>query len=259
MRNSPSTSASLRIGWVVAGVAIIAGLLVLVVSLVDPGLDRPAVTTVVATVTLLFAGILIGRLSSGETVAEAGIAGATILLLLVGYLELGRGVEVPGIVWVAGPFYAAAFAMVAAWTGEMLQGTVEDAHDDRRLDWPWVFVSVVCGLVLLVYGYFLGEALMGLTSVHLLAVMLLSVFVTGWMVGFFSPGFTAVEPALASAMIVVFSAGLAEVVLAQPLPLSTLLIGGVGGMTLGLAGGWLGELTQSGPRGAAVRRLIRGV
>jgi hypothetical protein len=233
--------------------------MVLFIQLVDPGLERPAVSGLVATATLMLTGIVIGRISSGETVAEAGVAGVVIFVLIALFLRAFRGFDVPGLAWFAGPFYAATFSMSAAWVGEMIQGTVEDAQEDQRVDWPWVFVSVICGFLLETYVLFLGEALFALTAVHLLPILLVSIFVTGWMVGFFSPGFTAIEPAIASIMMVILSVGVAEIWLLDPLPLPSVIAGTVGGLILGLAGGWLGEFTQSGPRALEIRRLIRGL
>ena len=250
---------SLRWRWIVTGVILSAALLILFIEIVDPLLQRPAVSAVVATVTLMLTGVIIGRWSTGETIVEAGIAGAITFVLIVAYLEAGAGRSVAGIVWVAGPFYAATFAMISGWVGERLQGTVPDAHDDRPLDWPWVFVSVVCGFLLEIYAFFLGGTLVGFTAGYLVAILLGSVFLTGCLVGFCSPGFTAIEPAIASIAMVLLSAGVAQLWLMGPLSLSDMIIGAAGGLVAGLLGGWVGELAQSGPRALALRRLVRGL
>lgn len=251
-------SHALQWQWIVGGILLTAGLLVLVMSIVDPELQRPGVSILMATVTLMFAGMLVGRISPGETVVEGGIVGAVIALVLFAYLTWVRSVAVPGIVWIAGPLYAATGTMIAAWVGEMLQGTVEDAHDDQPLDWPWVFVAVLCGFVLETYVLFLGEALLGLGAAQLLPIFFVSVFVTGWMVGFVSPGYTAIEPAIASTAMVILSAGLAALWLGEPLSTVSIIVGIVGGPVIGLAAGWLGEVSQSAPIGAAIRRAVRG-
>ncbi len=163
-----------------------------------------------------------------------------------------------GIVWAAGPFYGAALAMAAAWAGEMLQGTVEDAHDDRGLDWPWVFVCVICGFVVESYAVFVGGAFVPVTASGLLTLFLVTIFLTGCFVGLLSPGFTAVEPAVASVAMVVLSAALADLWLSDPLSAAALLAAAFGGILAGVAGGFLGETMQRRPEASGLRRVVRG-
>ena len=249
---------SLRWRWVLSHVLLTAGLMAVMIQVLDPGLDRGAISGLVAVATLMLAGTIIGRVSNCDTVCEAGVGGALMFVLVAIYLEWFRAVEVPGIAWVAGPFYAATFAMCAAWVGEMLQGTTEDAQKIDAFDWRWVFVCVICGFILEAYGLFLGGALFGFTTALLLAIPLLAIFLTGWLVAFFSPGYTALEPAVASLMMVALTVGLAEVWLADPLPVPTVIVGAVAGLVLGLGGGVLGELSQNGRHSDALRRMIRG-
>lgn len=258
MAGDGETSGSLRWRWVLAGAAATALLLSVFIRVVDPDLSNMQVSAAVSAATLMLAGVVIGRYSPGETIRETGVAGVLVFLVVMGYLEWGRGVDVWGIIWAAGPFYAATFAMVAGWVGEMLQGTLEVAHEDRALDWPWVFVCVICGFLLDAYLLFLGGALFELTAAHLLPILLVTIFLTGWFVGLLSPGFTAIEPGVASLVMVGLSAALAALWLPDPLPAGALVWGAGGGLVLGVAGGWLGELSQSMRGGAALRRLVRG-
>ncbi|HSM34763.1 MAG TPA: hypothetical protein VK837_00070 [Longimicrobiales bacterium] len=249
---------SLRWRWSAAGVVAIVVSVAALTRLVDPTLERLDITGVVATATLMLAGVVIGRFSPGETIREAGLAGVVSFLLLTGYLQAVEGAGVRGIVWVAGPFYAASLAMAAAWAGEMLQGTVEEAYDDHSLDWPWVFVCVVCGFVVEAYAVFVGGALFSVTASGLLVLFVFTIFLTGCLVGALSPGFTAIEPAVASVAMVILSAALAGLWLADPLSAPALLAGGAGGLLAGVAGGFLGETLQRGPAGSGFRRMVRG-
>lgn len=258
MAGGGGASGSLRWRWVLAGALATALLLSVFVRVVDPDLSRLDVSGVVAAATLMLVGVVIGRYSPGETIRETGVAGMVAFLIVMGYLEWGRDVDVWGLVWAAGPFYAAMLAMVAGWVGEMLQGTLEDAHDDHALDWPWVFVCVVCGFVLEAYILFLGGALFTFTAAHLLPIFFVTIFLTGWFVGLLSPGFTAIEPGVASLVMVGLSAALAALWLSEPLPVGALAWSAAGGLVLGVAGGWVGEISQSRRGGAALRRLVRG-
>jgi hypothetical protein len=258
MPDSEAAEGSLRWRWMVAGVVATVVLVAAMTRLVDPSLDRLDITGVVATATLMAAGVAIGRFSHGETIREAAIVGALSFLLLAGYLQAVEDADVGGIIWAAGPFYAASLAMAAAWAGEMLQGTLEEAYDDRGLDWPWVFVCVICGFVVESYALFVGGALLPVSAGGVLTLFLVTIFLTGCFVGLLSPGFTAVEPAVASVAMVVVSVALAELRLSDPLPVPALLAAALGGLVAGVAGGFLGETLQRRVEASSFRRVIRG-
>jgi len=234
----------LRWAWVTGGVLLGSILISLFVYMVDPQLERPAVTGLVVTLSLVLVGILVGYRSSGETIRETAIAGL-ILLILTGIVAVAvLNIRVPVLVWLLSPFYAALLTMAGGWVGEMLQGTLEEAHEDKAVDWPWVFVSVIIGFTLSAYAVFLGQALLNLSPMQNLLVFAASFLVTGWIVGFFSPGVTMVEPAIAAAGMVILDAGFV-ILWFDALPqFQTTLIGFGGGVVLALAGGWLGERTQ---------------
>jgi hypothetical protein len=234
----------IRWAWVGGGVVIGAFLVSLFIYLVDPGLERLDLSGFVFALSLILVGIFVGYRSPGVTIREAALAGV-ILLLLVAIVAIGfLRVDVPIITWLMSPFLAAIVTMAGGWVGEMLQGTLEEAHEDRAVDWPWVFVSVVVGLMLSAYAVFIGQALFDITNEQSLYLFALSFLVTGWIVGFLSPGVTMVEPAIAAGMLVLADGALV-VMWFEDIPGSQLLlIGFGGGMVLGLLGGWLGELTQ---------------
>lgn len=235
--------APLRWAWVVAGVLVGALLIALVVYLIDPGLERPAESMLLLTLSLILVGLFVGYGSEGETIREAALAGVVLILLLAAFALAVLGTAVPAMVWILGPFYSAALAMAGAWVGEMLQGTLDEAHDDEAIDWPWVFVSVLIGFTVATYLVFVGRALIGFTPGQGLGVFAASFLITGWIVGRFSSGVTMVEPAIAAAaMVVIDSAFL--ILWFEGLSVSWILIGFCGGALLALLGGWLGERSQ---------------
>jgi hypothetical protein len=216
----------------------------LFIYLVDPRLERPEVAVLVVTLSLILVGILVGYHSRGETIRETALAGLLVLALTaVGAVGI-LGIRIPGVVWLLSPFYATSLAMAGGWVGEMLQGTLEEAHEDEPVDWPWVFVSIVIGFTLSAYAVFLGRALLDMTLAQSLFVFAASFLVTGWIIGFKSPGVTMVEPAIAAATMIVLDAGFVIIWFAGNLDLVQLLIGFGCGVPLALVGGWLGEWTQ---------------
>jgi len=244
MATTDTSPQPLRWIWVAGGVLLGSILISLFVYMVDPQLERPAVTGLVVTLSLILVGILVGYRSSGETIRETAIAGLILLILTAIVAAVVLKIRVPVVVWLMSPFYAAILTMAGGWVGEMLQGTLEEAHEDKAIDWPWVFVSVIIGFTLSAYAVFLGQAVLSLTPMQSLFVFAASFLVTGWIVGFFSPGVTMVEPAIAAGGMVILDAGFV-IVWFDTLPqFQATLIGFGGGVVLALAGGWLGEKTQ---------------
>jgi hypothetical protein len=245
----PPEGDPLRWAWVGGGTVLGAILITLFLRVVDPGFEQPALDGLVLTLSLILVGALVGYHSQGETIREAAVAGVVLVLVSLGVAAWGLGVRVPGIVIVISPFFAATVCMGGGYVGEMLQGTLEEAHVDEALDLPWVFVAVVIGFGLSTYTVFLTRALIQSTPGQDLMVFASSFFVTGLVVGYFSPGVTMVEPGIAAMIMTVLHAGFILLWFAEPPGL--LVLGGalLAGGALALLGGWLGEMLQ---------RLIRG-
>lgn len=231
--------------WVVTGVIFGAVIIVVFLNLVDRYLDRPEVDALVGSLTILLVGIFVGAGSRGETLREAAVAGLMLAVLTIALVAFQMRIAVPTLVWVTGPFYALVVALLGGYVGEMLQGTLDEAYIDRPIDWPWVIVSVVIGFTLSTYALFLARALLPVSSTQDLAVLTGAFLVTGVLVGFFSPGKTMVEPAIAAAGLILAHAAFL-LIYVDALPgiewlLTTFAIGTV----LALFGGWLGEALQA--------------
>lgn len=249
----PQPEDRLRWTWVGAGALLGAAVISLVVYVVDPQLDRPEVTGLLVALSLILVGMAVGYRSSGETIRETAIVGVILMLLACIAGTALMDVHISAGVWVLGPFIAASISMAGGYVGELLQGTLEEAHADEPLDWPWVFASVVIGFTLSAYLVSLGQALFGLTGSQLLPVLAASFLVTGFVVGIFSPGITMIEPAIAALGMIILNAGLV-ILWFEALPPREVLFGFAAGVVLALIGGWIGERTQ---RFVTARRLER--
>lgn len=240
---------SFRWSWVILGIGLGAVLIGLFLFLVDPQLDRLDVAGYVLALALILSGIVVGRLSPGETIRETAVVGAA-LVVVTGILAsafLGR--KVPFFVWMVAPLYAAPLTMMGGWVGEMLQGTLEESVRDETLDWQWVIVSVVIGLALSTFSVLLASARFGLLPKDSLWIMAISFLVTGLLVGYYSPGKTMIEPAIAAALMAVVNAGFI-ITWFGALPLGRVVVAGFGGaIVLAIIGGWAGEKLQDVVRG----------
>lgn len=235
---------SFRWWWAAGGVLIGAGLIAGFLYLVDAGLEEPVTDMFVIGLSVVLLGILVGYRSAGETIRETAVSGV-VLMILTASLAGMFGMRIPVFAWLIGPFLAALLAMMGGFVGEMLQGTLEEAHEDRAVDWPWVFVSVVIGITLSSYTVLIGRALVELTVVQSLAAFVASFLVMGWIVGYFSPGKTMVEPAIAAALMLVLDSSFVIMWFDGAPDLSVVFLGFGGAIVFALVGGWLGERTQT--------------
>jgi hypothetical protein len=235
---------SMRWVWVLAGVAAGAIVITVFLNIADRYLDRLAVDGLIGSLTVLLVGILVGAASRGETLREAAVAGLMLAVLTISVVAFQLRIEVPTLVWVAGPFYALVLALIGGYVGEMLQGTLEEAHVDRPLDWPWVFVSIVIGFTLGTYALFLVGTVSPGSPDQDMTIMAAAFLVTGVVVGFFSPGRTMIEPAIAAAGLMIAHGGFVLVYFETPPTLGSLLTMFAVGILLALGGGWMGEVLQ---------------
>lgn len=240
--------------WIGIGILLGGALMGLFLFLVDPRLERMTVAGYVLALSLILSGVLVGRLSPGETIRETAIVGSVLVVGGGMTASLFLDVGVPVLAWMIAPLYAAPMAMLGGWVGEMLQGTLKEAEEDEAVDWPWVVVSVVVGLALSTFSVLVGAARLGMEPTQTIWLFAFSFLVTGVMVGFFSPGRTAVEPAIAAGLMTVVNAGFV-VMWFGDLPMGKiLLVGFVGGVILAMIGGWVGESLQDVVAARAGRR-----
>lgn len=240
---APPMPGPLQWKWIVLGVGLGILLVSPFLSIVSQP-DRARTGALVVLLAAVLAGVLVGYRSKGETIRETAIEGF-LLVALVGLVytqvlgmsvSLSRGVM--GLLVVPGS------AMLGGWAGELLQGTLEEAHEDRLVDWPWVLVSVVLGFSLSAYAVLVGRELLGLGAVQSLWVFAGSFLITGWIVGYFSPGNTVIEPAIAGAMMVFLDSSFIFLWF-EGLPITRILLVGFGaGIVLALVGSGIGEFMQ---------------
>ncbi len=239
---SDGSGAPLDWFWVSASVVCGALLLALFLAIVDPGIDRLRVSGGVFAATLVLTGVLIGYRSPGLTTWEPGVGGLALVLLSAVVLALYTG-QLPSLAAVAITFpLAPLFAIAGAWTGEMLQGTYRD--DAVGLQWLWVLVAIVVGFAAGLYSVFLAEALLGVNYLGILAFFGASFLLTGFVVGFFSPGRTILEPAVAIGGLILLDVVFSLLYFRAWFPVGAVLLALLAGIVLSVTGAWMGEAAQ---------------
>lgn len=245
---SQHAGAHFRWGWMTIGLVVGTLLISTFVAVVWQEQPRPAVAFLVGGLTFVLAGIFVGFNSPGSTILEPALAGGVIALaasLILSFMGVYPASTATVVSWlVAGVVLSGA----GGWVGELMQGTLGESAGTVRLKWSWIVVGVVLGFVLNTYFVFVGRALFQLSSMGILVSFLASFLVTGFFVGFFSPGVTLAEPAIAGVILVALDVAVSSLGFGAPFPIGAILLGFGSAFVLALAGGWLGEMMQAGER-----------
>ena len=112
------------------------------------------------------------------------------------------------------------------------------------LQWRWVWIGIVLGFAINVLAVFLIPPLFNINLDVALAVFLLGFMITGFVVGYKSPGVTLKEPAIAGAIAVVLEWVFVQFIMKLDVSGGVLAFGLVLGFFLSLFGAWLGERYQ---------------
>ncbi len=114
----------------------------------------------------------------------------------------------------------------------------------QSLQWKWVIIGALVGLVIVGASYYITEQTFHNIQIQIL-VMLVGCAVTGAVVGYFSPGVTIKEAAIAGTIVVLAMAGFlygVDAAVAKNVGINVLLI--VLGIPVSWVGGWAGENLQ---------------
>lgn len=120
----------------------------------------------------------------------------------------------------------------------------ETTQPAQSLQWKWVIIGALVGLVIVGASYYIIEQTFHNIQIQIL-VMLVGCAVTGIVVGYFSPGVTIKEAAIGGAIVVLAMCGFLYAVdadVARNVGINVLLI--VLGIPVSWVGGWAGENLQ---------------
>jgi hypothetical protein len=124
-------------------------------------------------------------------------------------------------------------------------------HNEQKLQWKWVILSVIAGLIIVGASYFIVAPTFHSGQVQVI-VMLVGFIVTGTIIGYYSPGITINEASVGGALVMLVMLFLLYITKAE-IHFSAainflLLILGVG---FSWVGGWAGEKLQGDATSAA--------
>lgn len=236
--------------WVL--LSVIAGLIFVGASyfVVAPTIHSPQVQVLVMVVGFIVMGGIIGYFSPGITIKESTVGGAIVLVTMLFLLFLTKSGDIRQSFLVDALLLllGISFSWIGGWVGEQLQGSQEEKAEPetKGLQWKWVLIGVIVGFALINFIVFVVGTLI---VVHLMKTafigFVLSLVVTGFIVGLHSPGETIKEPAVAGVIAVLLDWFFIEVIVKLHIPFLYLITGIILGFFLALFGGWLGEKYQA--------------
>ena len=118
------------------------------------------------------------------------------------------------------------------------------AHNEPKLHWKWVILSVIVGLIIVGASYFIVAPTFHSGEVQAL-VMLVGFAVTGAIIGYFSPGITINEASVGGALvmlIMIFLLYITDAEIHHSAAVNLLLL--ILGVGFSWVGGWAGEKLQ---------------
>ncbi len=247
MSEPTKQSPGLEWKWVV--VAVIIGLIIVGLSyyVIAPTFHSTAIQTLVVLVGFIVTGAITGYFSPGVTIREAAIGGALVMVIML-LMLYGTHVEMLQS-YTANIFLLLlgfGFSWVGGWAGEKLQGDGlgSTGKQAQGIQWNWVLTGVVVGFALNVIMVFIGAPMVKFNLNFVLAVFLASFVVTGFIVGYKSPGVTLKEPAIAGIISVVLEWLFLVFSIQIPVATGYLISGLALGFFFSLCGAWLGEKYQ---------------
>lgn len=238
--------------WIIIGVVVGTVLCVSLYTMIAQTFHIPLIPTFMSLMGFVVMGIVIGYKSEGYTIKEPAIGGV-VTLLITGYiLALGFEYDFTITEQIFAPVIGLILGLVGGWVGEQIQVTPEEAakelaeHQKGKIQWGWVLAGTVIAFTFNAFFVVGGFALLKFSVGGILLALGASFLMAGLLVGYFSPGTTIKEAALAGGLSVVLNAVfLYSFSLLQAEEYMYVVEGLVGGFVLSLVGGWLGEKLQA--------------
>jgi hypothetical protein len=238
--------------WKWVAVGVIVGLVIAGTSyfIVVPTFHSEPIQTLVLMMGFVITGAIVGYFSPGVTIREASVAGGIVALIMLAMVAiLGSRISLDFVRSVLALILGVSLSWVGAWMGEELQGSRGHPEEETKrmftdLQWRWVWIGIVLGFAINVLAVFLIPPLFNINLDIALAVFLLGFMVTGFVVGYKSPGITLKEPAIAAAIAVVLEWVFVQFIMRLDVSMGVLAFGLVLGFFLSLFGAWLGERYQ---------------
>ncbi len=248
MRHSAHTETKLQWKWVI--LSVIAGLIIVGASyyIVAPTFQSGQVQAIVMLVGFIVTGAIIGFYSPGITIKEASVGGVLVmivmlLLLYITKAEIHFSAAINMLLLILG----LGFSWVGGWAGEKLQGdeTSADEVHTKKFLWKWVIVGVIiCFALNILFVFIISKFFPAYMYKSAFIGFVISFIITGFIIGYNSPGITLKEPAVAGLLAVLLDWVYLRYIVTLKVPGLYITVGLILGFLMTFFGAWLGEKLQ---------------
>lgn len=252
MTAEPTASKGLEWKWLVFGIIAGTALCLSLHLMISQTFHIPLIPTFMSLLGFVVMGIVVGYKSAGYTIKEPAIGGVVTLLIVGNVLAFGFDYDFTMTEKILAPIVGLILGVIGGWVGEQIQVTPEEAAKELErekqggIEWGWVLAGTVLAFILNAFFVIGGFALLKFSLGGIVLAFGASFLFAGLLVGYFSPGVTIKEAAIAGVFSVILNAVFLysfSLLLAEEFVY--VLEGLVGGFVLSLLGGWLGEKLQS--------------
>jgi len=237
---------------IIAYTLLIGGVITILFSYI---MGQQFATALFPTIALLSAfiltGFLVGYLSHGVTFLEPGI-GAILLSFALYFIIPALNIRSFEGVWVSDWIIiflnGILFTFVGAWLGEKFQDSNLSADHliSDSFDWSWMIAGTLMGIASSMIVVNLLDLILGHNPDYFIIPYFFSIFVTGLIVGWKSPGYTVIEAGLAGLLTITIVLNIARLTLLTDSEMGIwyVVLGIILGFFIAVLGGFAGEKIQ---------------
>lgn len=200
----------------------------------------------------IITGIFIGYFSKDVTIVEPGI-GAIVASIASALVISSFGLRGLSALWVSDwviiCMNGIILTFIGAWVGEMFQfGKVKQEDTTTpTVDWNWIIVGTIVGVLFSLLLVSILVLVFGYHESRYIIPFFISLLITGYVVGYKSPGVTIKEAGIAGFLTITIDLNIVRLTLVSETELGAgfILIGLVLGFITALIGGVIGEKVQA--------------
>lgn len=200
----------------------------------------------------ILTGITIGYYSKGVTIVEPGlgaIVASAVSAFVISSFDLKGLSQLWTSDWILLSMNGVILTFVGAWVGEMFQsGKIKkEESSGSSFEWDWIIIGAIIGVTFSLLLVSIFTLFLGYQQTNYIIPFFISLFATGYVVGFKSPGVTIKEAGLAGFLTIVMDINIIRFTLLTETEIgsSVILLGLVLGFITALIGGFVGEKVQS--------------
>lgn len=252
MSTEATTSKGLEWKWIIIGVVAGTALCLSLHQMISQTFHIPLIPTFMSLLGFVVMGIVIGYKSEGHTIKEPAVGGFVTLVIVGNLLAFAFDYEFTMTEKILAPIVGLILGLIGGWVGEQIRVTPEEAAKELEknkkggLQWGWIVAGTVIAFIFNAFFVIGGFALLKFGMGGIIMALGASFLLAGLLVGYFSPGVTIKEAAIAGVLSVLLNAVFLYSSSLLMLEEFTYVGQGVaGGFLLSLIGGWLGEKLQT--------------